>query len=74
VRLADSKIVIAETKGKDDLDVPLKMRRLAQWCADVNRVQGSDFLDYVYVGEEAFKKYTPKNFAELLVNFREYKE
>jgi type III restriction enzyme len=74
VRIANSKIIIVETKGKDDLDVPLKMRRLAQWCADVNRVQGSDSFEYIYVGEEAFKKYTPKDFAELLVNFREYKE
>lgn len=74
VRLSDSRIVVVETKGKDDLDVPLKMKRLAQWCDDVNRIQGGDSFDYVYVGEDAFKKYTPKNFVELLDNFLEYKE
>jgi type III restriction enzyme len=74
VRLNDSRVIIVETKGKDDLDVPLKMKRLSQWCDDVNRIRGDESFDYVYVGEDAFKKYTPKDFAELLGNFREYKD
>ena len=39
VKLSDKRIVIAETKGLEDLDVPLKMERLRQWCEDINRVQ-----------------------------------
>ena len=39
VKLTDKRIVIVETKGQEDLDVPLKMERLRQWCEDVNRVQ-----------------------------------
>jgi type III restriction enzyme len=74
VRLNDSRVIIVETKGKDDLDVPLKMKRLSQWCDDVNRIRGDESFDYIYVGEDAFKKYTPKDFAELLGNFREYKD
>jgi len=38
VKLSDSQVVIVETKGLEDLDVPLKMTRLKQWCGDVNRV------------------------------------
>ncbi|MFH0792448.1 MAG: DEAD/DEAH box helicase family protein, partial [bacterium] len=39
VKLSDRRIVIVETKGQEDLDVPLKMARLHQWCEDINRVQ-----------------------------------
>jgi len=39
VKLPDNKIVIVETKGQEDLDVPLKMGRIRQWCEDVNCVQ-----------------------------------
>ena len=39
VKLTDAHTVIVETKGLEDMDVPLKMQRLHQWCEDVNRVQ-----------------------------------
>jgi len=39
VKLSPRRIVIVETKGEEDLDVPLKMQRLRQWCEDINRVQ-----------------------------------
>ncbi len=32
VKLSNNQIVIVETKGQEDLDVPLKMQRLRQWC------------------------------------------
>ena len=74
VKLSDKKIVIVETKGREDLDVPLKMARLRQWCEDINRVQPDVEYDFVYVDEESFKKYSPKSFADLAANFRKYKE
>jgi type III restriction enzyme len=37
VKLSATRIVIVETKGQEDLDVPLKMERLRQWCEDINR-------------------------------------
>jgi len=58
----------------EDLDVPRKMRRLRQWCEDVNVVQSEVDYDFVYVDEEGFEKYEPKFFAALLSGFREYKE
>jgi len=42
VKLSDKRIVIVETKGQGDLDVPLEIARLVQWCEDRNRVQTRD--------------------------------
>ena len=74
VKLSDKRIFIVETKGQEDLYVPLKMARLRQWCEDINRVQADVEYDFVYVDEEGFKKYEPKTFADLLAGFGEYKE
>jgi len=73
VKLPDNKIVIVETKGQEDLDVPLKMGRIRQWCEDVNCVQSDVAYDFVYVDEESFEKYKPKSFLQLIDGFREYK-
>jgi type III restriction enzyme len=74
VKLSDKRIVIVETKGLEDLDVPLKMARLRQWCEDINRVQTDVEYDFVYVDEESFEKFKPTSFRELLEGFKEYKE
>ena len=73
VKKSRSEIFIVETKGLEDLDVPLKMQRLRQWCADINRVQSEVTYDFIYVDEESFMKYSPKIFDELAMNFVEYK-
>ncbi|MFZ4440612.1 MAG: hypothetical protein ACOYOS_19520 [Syntrophales bacterium] len=62
VKLSGKRIVIVETKGQEDLDVPLKMARLSQWCEDINRVQKEVAYDFVYVDEESFEKYKPTSF------------
>jgi len=74
VKLTDGRIVVVETKGQEDLDVPLKVQRIRQWCEDINGMQSDVTYDFVYVDEEGFKKYEPKSFADLLASFREYKE
>jgi type III restriction enzyme len=73
VKLPDSRIIIVETKGLEDLDVPLKMERLRQWCEDINRIQSDVVYDFVYVDEESFGKYNPKSFKQLMAGFNEYK-
>ena len=73
VKLTDGRVVVVETKGQEDLDVPLKTQRLRQWSEDVNAMQSDVEYDFVYVDEEGFKKYEPKSFAALLSGFREYK-
>jgi type III restriction enzyme len=74
VKLADGRIVIVETKGLVDEEVPQKLERLKQWCADVNAKKSGAVCDFVYVDEESFKRYKPRRFSELLENFREYKD
>ena len=73
VKVSDRKTFIVETKGREDLDVPLKMQRLKQWCEDVNSVQTEVAFDYVYVDEDSFGKYKPSSFIDLAANFREYR-
>ena len=59
VKLTDGRIFVVETKGLEDMDVPLKMQRLRQWCADINRVQSDVKYDFVYVDQESFERYKP---------------
>ncbi len=65
---------IVETKGLEDLDVPLKMERLKKWCDDINLTQKKIHFDYVFVDEEDFNKYKPDSFSGLVSNFRKYKD
>ena len=74
VKLTDAHTVIVETKGLEDMDVPLKMQRLHQWCEDVNRVQSDVKYDFVFVDQEGFEKYKPKSFRQLTDSFKEYKK
>ena len=74
VKLTDARTVIVETKGLEDMDVPLKMQRLHQWCEDVNRVQSDVQYDFVFVDQEGFEKYKPKSFRQLTDSFKEYKK
>ena len=73
VKLSSTDIVIVETKGREDLDVPEKMARLKQWCEDINVAQSKTRFDFVYVDEESFKKYHPTTMKALLRGFTEYK-
>jgi type III restriction enzyme len=73
VKKNEKEVFIIETKGREDLDVPLKTQRLKQWCEDLNKSQKKIKYDFVYVDEESFGKYNPSSFEQLERNFREYK-
>ncbi len=73
VKKDDKHVFVIETKGLEDLDVPLKTERLKQWCEDVNSQQSDVIYDFVYVDQDSFEKYVPKNFNQLVANFRTYK-
>jgi type III restriction enzyme len=74
VRLDDGRIIIVETKGLVDVDVPHKMRRLAQWIEDVNTLQGGVSYDFVFVDESSFKQYNLKSFKSILAGFLRFKQ
>jgi len=73
VKLSEKRVVIVETKGLEDLDVPLKMERLRQWCEDINRVQAEVEYDFVYVDQESFETHKPTSFSQLISGFTDYK-
>ena len=72
VKLGGRRICIVETKGQEDLDVPLKMERLRQWCEDINRMQSDVTYGFVYVDQEGFEEYRPTAFRQLVEGFRDY--
>jgi type III restriction enzyme len=74
VKISGSEIYIVETKGEEDLDDPLKIKRLAQWCDDINAAQSGIRFDWVFVDQETFDSYPPRNFKELVQIFRKYKD
>jgi type III restriction enzyme len=74
VKLPNKRIFIVETKGQEDVDVPLKMQRLRQWCEEINHAQADVKWDFVYVDQEGFEKYKPTSFRQLVAGFREYKD
>ena len=73
VKLTDRRVIVVETKGREDLDVPRKMQRLSQWCEDVNKVSPSAIYDFIYVDQENFDVYRPETFQQLLEGFTEYR-
>ncbi len=73
VKKSAKEVFIVETKGLEDLDVPLKMERLKQWCIDINKAQSAIKYDYIFVDEESFDKFKPKSFDELIRNFTKYR-
>jgi hypothetical protein len=72
------KIWIVETKGRAELDLPQKMARLKQWCADATAAEeNGQQYDFVFVDQNPFEKWFqnqgPKSFAALVTSFNDYK-
>ena len=74
VRTTDRRIWIVETKGREELDLPQKMARLGQWCADATAAEeNGQQYGFVFVDETGYEKHKPKTFAALTTSFVEYK-
>lgn len=73
IKKTNTEIFIIETKGLEDLDVPLKMERVKQWCKDINKAQSEIKFDYVFVDQEGFEKFKPASFNSLCNSFTDYK-
>ena len=77
VRTTDQRVWIVETKGREELDLPQKMNRLRQWCADAteaNQLDGAVEYGFVYVDQEGFKQHKPASFDGLVNTFRDYQD
>jgi len=66
VKRTDAEIWVIEAKGREDLDDPLKWERLRQWCADATAHDGQRVFKPLFVRQENFEKYKPKDFAGLV--------
>jgi type III restriction enzyme len=74
VRTNDKKIWVVETKGRAELDLPQKMARLKQWCADATAAEETgQHYDFLFVDQNGFEKHAPKTFAALAASFVEYR-
>ena len=64
-----NEIWIVETKGREDLDDPLKIDRLKQWCEDINQKKQTVKCHLLYVKQEEYEKYKPKCFVDCIKAF-----
>ncbi len=79
VRTADDVVWLVETKGREELDLPQKMARLKQWCADATAAESAEGgvpsrrYDFVYVDQVGFEEHRPMTFAALAASFTDFK-
>jgi type III restriction enzyme len=66
VKVSEKEIFIVETKGREDLNDIEKIKRLFQWCEDINQIQKEVKFAPLYLKQEVFEKYSPKNFQILI--------
>jgi type III restriction enzyme len=75
VKTEDGTIFVIETKGREELELPQKMARLRQWCAEATAASlaaGGPAYRFVYVDQQSFVDHRPTTFQGLLDTFREY--
>ncbi|MBI1815340.1 MAG: DEAD/DEAH box helicase family protein [Deltaproteobacteria bacterium] len=69
VKEAESDIWLIETKGREDLDDPLKWARLCQWCEDATAKEQTRRFRPLFVRQETWEQYRPKTFEQLRAAF-----
>lgn len=71
VKTGTNTFYILETKGREDLDDLLKIKRLATWCKDINNAQSEYTYNPVYVKQEKWDdlKNNLKSFQDLISIF-----
>lgn len=72
VKTGDGVVWIVETKGREELDLPQKMARLRQWCADATAADDGREYWFLYVDQASFEVHRPTTFAALAASFTEY--
>ena len=76
VRDTAGAVWVIETKGREELELPQKMARLKQWCADATAASqdenAAQRYGFVYVDEASFAQHKPQALAALVTSFRDY--
>jgi len=74
VRTVDGVIWIIETKGRAEIDLPQKMARLKQWCAEATAAEETgQRYDFVFVDQIGFERHPQNTFAALVAGFTDFK-
>lgn len=68
VKVSPKEYYVVETKGREDLDDIEKIKRLEQWCEDVNAQEKSTTFNMLYIKQEDWDKQQqkPRNFGEVI--------
>ena len=68
VKVSPKEYYVVETKGREDLDDVEKIKRLEQWCIDVNASQKSATYKILYIKQESWEaqQQKPRNFQEVI--------
>ncbi|NMC00518.1 MAG: DEAD/DEAH box helicase family protein, partial [Thermoanaerobaculaceae bacterium] len=76
VKSNKNEIWLVETKGLEDIDVPLKMKRLKEWCEDINKIQKKYRLSWLFVEDKDFRNLRGNltTFKQLTEHFTKYKD
>jgi len=75
VRALDGTVWVIETKGREEIDVPQKMARLRQWCADATEAsatEGGTTYRFAFVDQKGYERHPPKTLAGVAASFTEY--
>jgi Restriction endonuclease len=74
VKVSPKEYCIVETKGREDLDDIEKIKRLEQWCADVNVNQKNAKYQMIYIKQEDWEAQSqkPRNFQEVINGWSKY--
>jgi type III restriction enzyme len=73
VKISDKELYIVETKGLEDLDDSLEIRRLKNWCEDVNKAQNKVNYEFLFVDQATFQSNEFYTFNDLIPIFVKYK-
>lgn len=75
VKTQAGEVFVVETKGRVELDLPQKMRRLKQWCEDASkasRAEGGPVYRFIYVDQTGFERSQPRDFRTLQTVFTDF--
>ena len=66
IKVSPKEYYVVETKGREDLDDIEKIKRLEQWCADVNVSQKSAVYKILYIKQEEWEaqQQKPRSFLD----------
>lgn len=70
VRVSPEETWVVETKGREDLDDPLKWIRLRQWCSDASAADQGRTYRALFVSEADWEKHRVSSFRDATSTYR----